>query len=73
MTATDVSDTLAMPAQLGLERVRVRHRPRLLSDNGPSYVSAQLGSWLAEHGMKHTRGKPYHPITQGKNDRYHAR
>ena len=72
MTATDVSDTLAMALRSsGLERVRLRHRPRLLSDNGPSYVSAQLGSWLAEHGMKHTRGKPYHPMTQGKIERYH--
>ena len=72
MTATDVSDTLAMALRnAGLERVRVRHRPRLLSDNGPSYVSAQLGSWLAEHGMTHTRGKPYHPMTQGKIERYH--
>src|SRR5579864_7544481 len=72
MTATDVSDTLALALRIsGLERVRVRHRPRLLSDNGPSYVSAQLGSWLAEHGMTHTRGKPYHPMTQGKIERYH--
>jgi putative transposase len=72
MTATDVSDTLAMVLRSsGLERVRVRHRPRLLSDNGPSYLSAQLGSWLAEHGMTHTRGKPYHPMTQGKIERYH--
>jgi putative transposase len=72
MTATDVSDTLAIALHnCGLERVRVRHRPRLLSDNGPSYVSAQLGSWLAEHGMTHTRGKPYHPMTQGKIERYH--
>src|SRR3974390_521074 len=72
MTATDVSDTLAMALRSsGLERTRVRHRPRLRSDNGPSYVSAQLGSWLAQHGMKHTRGKPYHPMTQGKIERYH--
>jgi putative transposase len=55
----------------GLERMGVQHRPRLMSDNGPSYLSAQLGSWLAEHGMTHTRGKPYHPITQGKIERYH--
>jgi putative transposase len=72
MTAIDVSDTLAMALRnSGLDRVRVRHRPRLLSDNGPSYLSAQLGSWLAEHGMTHTRGKPYHPMTQGKIERYH--
>jgi putative transposase len=72
MTATDVSDTLAMALRSsGLEKVRVRHRPRLLSDNGPSYISAQLGTWLTEHGMSHTRGKPYHPMTQGKIERYH--
>jgi hypothetical protein len=45
--------------------------PRLLSDNGPSYLSAQLESWLAEHGMTHTRGKHYHPMTQGKIERCH--
>jgi len=72
MTASDVSDTLTIALRSsGLERVRVRQRPRLLSDNRPSYLSAQLGSWLAEHGMTHTRGKPYHPMTQGKIERYH--
>ena len=35
MTATDVSDTLTMALRSSrLERVRVRQRPRLLSDNG---------------------------------------
>src|SRR5258707_12283975 len=72
MTATDVADTLPMALDAaGLERMGVRQRPRLLSDNGPSYLSAQLGSWLGEHGMTHTRGKPYHPMTQGKIERYH--
>jgi putative transposase len=70
--ATDVADTLTLALRSsGLERVRVRHRPRLLSDNGPSYLSGQLASWLAEHEMDHTRGKPYHPMTQGKIERYH--
>lgn len=72
MTATDVSDTLAIALRSsGLERVWVRQRPRLLSDNGPSYLSAQLGSWLAGRGMTYTRGKPHHPMTQGKIERYH--
>jgi putative transposase len=72
MTATDVADTLTLALRSsGLERVRVRHRPRLLSDNGPSYLSGQLASWLAEPAMDHTRGKPYHPMTQGKIERYH--
>jgi putative transposase len=51
--------------------VRVRHRPRLLSDNGPAYVSKDLRDYLQEQGMTHTRGRPYHPQTQGKIERYH--
>src|ERR1700719_2038812 len=51
MSATDVSDTLQVALQAsGLNQVKVRHRPRLLSDNGPSYVSSELSEWLAEQG-----------------------
>lgn len=72
MTATDVSDTLQIALQTsGLDRANVVHRPRLLSDNGPSYISAELGTWLDDKGMTHTRGRPYHPQTQGKIERYH--
>ncbi len=72
MTANDVSDTLSLALEFsGLETAKVRHRPRLLSDNGPSYVSAELKDWLDEHGMGHTRGRPYHPMTQGKIERWH--
>ena len=58
-------------AHTGVESVQVRHRPRLLSDNGPAYVSKDLREYLAERGMMHTRGRPYHPQTQGKIERYH--
>ena len=72
MTASDVSDTLDLALQSsGLETATVKHRPRLLSDNGPSYVSAELKDWLDDHGMGHTRGRPYHPMTQGKIERWH--
>lgn len=72
MTASDVSDTLTLALQAsGLETARINHRPRLLSDNGPSYVSAELRDWLDDHGMDHTRGAPYHPMTQGKIERWH--
>jgi len=30
-----------------------------------------LQDWLKEHGLSHTRGKPYHPMTQGKIERWH--
>jgi transposase InsO family protein len=72
MSSRDVSDTLEQALEVtGLDSAKVRHRPRLLSDNGPSYVSAALGEWLADRGMKHTRGQPYHPMTQGKIERWH--
>jgi transposase InsO family protein len=72
MAAKDVSDTLELALKAsGLESVKVKHRPRLLSDNGPSYVSAELKDWLDERGMVHTRGRPYHPMTQGKIERWH--
>jgi len=72
MSASDVSATLQDALQAtGLDRVGVRHRPRLLSDNGPCYISSELQSWLAENGVPHTRGKPYHPMTQGKIERWH--
>jgi len=53
-----------------LHRPRL-HRPRLLSDNGPCYVSQALKEYLEQEGIAHTRGKPYHPMTQGKIERYH--
>lgn len=72
MTATDVQDTLDLALERsGRERARVLHRPRLLSDNGPCYLSKELKTYLEEHEMSHTRGKPYHPTTQGKIERYH--
>jgi transposase InsO family protein len=43
----------------------------VLSDNGPSYAAAELADWLGEQGMGHTRGKTYHPMTQGKIERWH--
>ena len=72
MSAGDVQATLDEAIALtGVDDVAVRHRPRLLSDNGPAYVSSDLRDYLAERGMAHTRGAPYHPQTQGKIERWH--
>ncbi len=49
----------------------MRHRPRLLSDNGPCYLSEDLREYLESKDMDHTRGAPYHPQTQGKIERFH--
>jgi transposase InsO family protein len=71
MKTTDVTETLDVArAATGVDRVRVELRLRLLSDYGPCYVSGELAEHLADHGMGHTRGAPYHPMTQGKIERY---
>ena len=72
MKAEDVTSTLELALQAsGLDQVNVAHRPRLLSDNGPSYVSVELAAWLDKQDMPHIRGAPYHPMTQGKIERWH--
>jgi putative transposase len=72
MGATDVTETLDQALAItGVDRVRVKHRPRLLSDNGSAYVSGELRKYLGDRRMVHSRGAPYHPQTQGKIERYH--
>ena len=57
MAASDVSDTLDDALSFtGLDQVKVKHKPRLLSDNGPSYIASDLADYLDDKGMEHTRG-----------------
>ena len=58
-------------ARTGVKHVHVYHRPRLLSDNGPCFVSHELKAYLEDHDIRHIRTRPYHPMTQGKIERYH--
>ena len=72
MGVSDVKETLDEAiAYTGVTQVPVQHRPRLLSDNGPCYLSSELRDYLDTHRMTHPRGAPYHPMTQGKIERYH--
>jgi putative transposase len=72
MKVGDVTETLDLALQAsGLDHARVVHRPRLLSDNGPSYISSDLAEWLDKRNMGHVRGAPCHPQTQGKIERWH--
>ena len=72
MATSDVEETLELALEKsGLEKVRVRHRPRLLSDNGPAYLSKELKQFLKRKDIDHIRGAPYHPQTQGKIERWH--
>jgi putative transposase len=72
MRAEDVTDTLELALTAsGCDSARVLHKPRLLSDNGPSYIAAELAEWIDANGMSHVRGAPLHPQTQGKIERWH--
>jgi putative transposase len=72
MRAEDVTATLDLALRAsGLDQARPADRPRLLSDNGSSYIAGDLARWLEDHKIKHVRGAPYHPMTQGKIERWH--
>jgi putative transposase len=72
MQASDVTAMLDLAlAAAGLDQGQVMHRPRLLTDNGPSYVARDLADWLGSRGMTHLPGAPCHPQTQGKIERWH--
>jgi len=45
--------------------------PKLLSVNGACYISKDLAEYLGDWNIKHVRGRPLHPQTQGKIERYH--
>ena len=53
------------------DSAKVVHKPRLLSDNGSSYISSDLAEWLKDRGIAHVRGALCHPQTQGKIERWH--
>lgn len=49
---------------------------RILSDNGPPWGSAggeitAFSVWLIDLGVALAHGRPYHPQTQGKEERFH--
>jgi len=47
MASKDVKETLELAlAATNFRQVKLRHRPRLLSDNGPCYVSRELEQYL---------------------------
>ena len=53
-------------------KLKTKVKPKLLSDNGSCYISKELGKYLNEElEMKQVHGRPAHPQTQGKIERYH--
>jgi putative transposase len=72
MKAGDVIDTRELDLQAsGCDQAHDVQKPRLLSDNGVSYVSGDPAEWLGDVKMGHVRGAPHHSHTQGKIERWH--
>ena len=69
MKAEDVKNTL--DEALYSANIPIESGPKLLSDNGSCYISHELAKYIEEKNMKHVRGRPMHPQTQGKIERYH--
>ena len=69
MKAEDVKNTL--DEALYSANTPSESGPKLLSDNGSCYISNELAKYIEEKNMKHVRGRPMHPQTQGKIERYH--
>jgi len=66
----DVKRTVA--AAVEKAGLRKGQTPKLLSDNGPGYIARELREHLErDFGIKQIHGKPMHPQTQGKIERYH--
>jgi len=69
MKAEDVTNTL--DEALAKTDLSKSNPPKLLSDNGSCYISKELAQYIEDKDMKHVRGRPLHPQTQGKIERYH--
>ncbi len=70
-TADSISDAVESARE---KSQRLGHKleppPDLLTDNGPAFISDVLAGYLSAHGIKHIFGRPFHPQTQGKVDRF---
>jgi len=72
MPAEDVTATLDLALRAaGLDEATPTGRPPQLSDNGSSYIAGHLAERLEDRKIKHVRGAPYHPMTQGRIERWH--
>lgn len=57
-----------------LQRAREKFpevQPRIITDNGPQFVSRDFKTYIRLCGMTHVRTAPYYPQSNGKIERWH--
>lgn len=60
--------------ELILQRAREKFpdaRPRIISDNGPQFISKDFKEFIRISSMTHVKTSPYYPQSNGKLERYH--
>lgn len=45
-------------------------KPRIITDNGPQFISRDFKSFIREVGLNHVRTSPYYPQSNGKKERF---
>jgi transposase InsO family protein len=63
-----------LDVEVVLQRAREKFpgaTPRIISDNGPQFVSRDFKQYIRICGMTHVRTSPYYPQSNGKLERYH--
>ncbi|TWT91329.1 IS2 transposase TnpB [Neorhodopirellula pilleata] len=57
-----------------LQRAREKFpnaKPRIITDNGPQFISRDFKEFIRIAGMTHVKTSPYYPQSNGKIERYH--
>lgn len=70
MKAEDAKETIQQA--IIKSNLKQGQRPdKVLTDNGSSYIGEVFRSYLTDEGIQPVNGRPLHPQTQGKIERYH--
>ena len=63
-----------LDVEIVLQRAREAYpdaRPRIISDNGSSFIARDFKRFIREAGMTDVRTSPYYPPSNGKIERWH--
>ena len=72
VTSDSFSEVVELACEnVGIDKLDIEHRPKLVSDRGAALVSSDFEIYLEERGIGHILASPYHPQTNGKIERYH--
>ncbi len=59
---------------INIERAKEKfpgERPRIISDNGPQFISNDFKEYIRISGMTHVKTSPFYPQSNGKLERWH--